>query len=251
MSDTARHTYDLTLLDQSAATWRQSPALRLIYGRLYARARQLAQSGPALEIGSGIGVIKEFWPDIVTSDIAKTQYVDRAVSAYELDKTGPWATIVAMDVLHHLTQPFQFFESAARALEADGTLIIIEPAATPWGKFLYQLCHHEPCKPKLLSPPFEFAADANGEFANMGMAQSIFAQHQDHSNQRLQAIGLRVESVAYHDVIAYFLTGGFSKRLPTPTPLIAAISSLEDKLPNSCKAKLGTRMTLALRKLKP
>lgn len=82
------HTYDLSLLEQSNAHWERSPSLRWIYGQFYGRARELAKSGPILELGSGIGRIKEFWPEVVTSDVTKTRFVDRIVDAYSIEASG-------------------------------------------------------------------------------------------------------------------------------------------------------------------
>lgn len=248
MSTEAPLTYDLSLLGQSAATWARSPALRAIYQRLYARARSLAPAGPILEVGSGISTVKEFWPEVVTSDVAATPYVERVASAYALEQTGHWAAILAVDVLHHLTEPFTFFRSASRSLQAGGRLILVEPAATPWGRLLYRAFHHEPCDPASLRPPFRLQSDPDGGFANMGMGQALFRSHREWTGAQLRAMGMEVKALHYHDLVAYFLTGGFSRRLPTPTVLVRWIASAEDLLPQALHRLCGTRMTLALEK---
>ncbi|RMD76207.1 MAG: hypothetical protein D6820_13155, partial [Lentisphaerae bacterium] len=166
-------TYDLSLLEPSLAKWRASEALRMAYGSLYRQMHSAALPGPALEVGSGIGVIREFIPGVVTSDVAATPYVDCALSAYELPTNhgGPWATVYLLDVLHHLRRPFAFFESAASVLDIGGRIIMMEPAATPGGRLFYRLFHHEPIVPAAINAPYDFREDKyGGEFANMAMA---------------------------------------------------------------------------------
>jgi hypothetical protein len=116
-------TYDLDLFAGSQAAWDRSEGLRFVYGEIYAGIRRRCTEGSTLEIGSGIGAGKAFFEHLVTSDMVKTPYVDRAMSAYAIkpDREGvAWANIFAIDVLHHLMQALDFFESAANALKPGG-----------------------------------------------------------------------------------------------------------------------------------
>ena len=125
-----------------------SAAVRLFYGDIFHEIMEAARPGPTLELGSGIGVIKEFYPEVVTSDIAVTPFVDLPVSCYEIAALARrWRNLVAVDVLHHLRYPFEFFASAAGVLERGGRIILTEPAAIPWGRLFYTLFHHEPIAP--------------------------------------------------------------------------------------------------------
>jgi len=245
-SEPYRQTYDLSLLEGSLERWERSAALRWIYGQFYQRVRRHASLEPVLEIGSGIGRIKEFWPDVVTSDLIKTDFVDRAVDAYAIEESGQWGTLVAVDVLHHLCEPFSFFASASRSLLPGGRLIMIEPAATALGGLLYRLCHHEPCDPRLLAPPFCFEPDAAGGFANMGMGQALFQQSEPWTRTRLGELGLEIARIEYHDWIAYFLTGGYSRPLGLPVGLVKGVSIIENRLPGWLRRVVATRMTVVL-----
>ncbi|MFQ3241210.1 MAG: SAM-dependent methyltransferase [Lentimonas sp.] len=132
-------TYDLNLLAGSRAAWDRSQGLRFIYGEMYQDIRLRCIEGSILEPGSGIGVGKPFFDDLVTSDVVETPDVARAMSAdaIESDGAGAWANIFAIDMLHHLMQPMDFFESAARALKPRGRLILVEPAATVGGRLFF------------------------------------------------------------------------------------------------------------------
>lgn len=238
-------TYDLTLLEQSLAKWHRSPALRTVYADLFAAMRRVMVPGRTLEIGSGIGVARDFLPNLVTSDIVATKFVDRAVSAYAIPPEG-WSNLVAFDVLHHLQEPLRFFASAAAALAPGGRIVLIEPAGTPGARCFYRLCHVEPCRPDLIEPPFNFAADADGSFANMGMAHALFDRHRPAVVATLRGLGLKLVSVTHRDLLAYPATGGFSRPALLPAAVLRTLLALERRLPQALLRRVALREMVVL-----
>ena len=244
-------TYDLDLLEASRSAWERSDGLRFIYGELYGDVQRNCLEGSVLEIGSGIAVSREFIKNVYTTDVTKTDYVDRAISAYaiEPDAGGAWANIFAIDVLHHLTQPLRFFKSAAAVLKPGGRIILAEPAATLGGRIFYSLCHHEPIQPQLIVRPFEFDANGvDGEFANMGMGVGLFRDHRSIVAARLAELGLTVKSVRYRDFLAYPLTGGYSKPQLLATSVLRVFIRIEALIPQFFFRFLGLRMVIVLEK---
>jgi SAM-dependent methyltransferase len=239
-------TYDPGLLAAGAAKWARSAALRAVYGDIFCDVAARLRPGRSLEVGSGIGVMKQTIPGLVTSDVVPTSYADRVVSAYALEQGGePWANIIAMDVLHHLRRPLVFFASAAAALEPGGRLLLVEPAATAWGRRFYRCFHHEPCQPEEVVPPFEFAPGED-EFANMGMGWSLFETNRDFTTARLEILGLELTEVAYRDVLAYPATGGFSRPAVLPAGLLRTILAAERRLPARWRRLVGLRMVVVM-----
>lgn len=243
-------TYDLALLEGSLAKWRRSPAVRAWYGDLYREMASQAVRGPFLDLGSGIGTIKEILPHVTTSDIVKTPYVERAVSAYDLASSGgPWGCIMAVDVLHHLCRPFDFFASAAGALQPGGRIVLGEPAATPLGRLFYGLFHHEPMRPHLLQPPFTLEPDApDGEFANMAMAVALFVNHRAWTERRLKSIGLTLKTVWFRDGLAYPMTGGLSRPALLGAGGIRRLRAIERSLPQAFWKIAALRVLVAIEK---
>jgi SAM-dependent methyltransferase len=245
-------TYDLRLLDASAAAWARSPALRAWYGELWAQLTAAGGAGSCrLEVGSGIGHARHFVPGLVTSDVVATPYVERAISAYAVDAAGPvWDAIFAVDVLHHLREPLLFLAAAGRGLRVGGRLVLAEPAATPLARVFYGLCHHEPCRPQAIQPPFVFAADDTvGGFANMGMAHGLFVTQRRALSERLAASGLAVRELLYRDVAAYPLTGGYSKASRLPAALVRCVLAIERRLPQWLLRLCGLRMVVVLERV--
>jgi hypothetical protein len=244
-------TYDLTLLQASRAKWEQSPAVREYYGAVFAEMMSYASGGDTLDLGSGIGAIKDFFPKVATSDIQATPFVDREVSCYRIQDSGRrWGNLTATDVLHHLRLPRAFFESAAAALDTGGRVILAEPAATLLGRAFYKVCHHEPIAPGRLAPPFEFKPDQpDGEFANMGMGTALFRIFYSDWYPIIQDLGFSVVAIRYRDCIAYPLTGGFSKPQLAPLWLINGLLRLEGCIPQAVMRLIALRMIIVLEKV--
>jgi SAM-dependent methyltransferase len=240
-------TYDLSLLDRSLAKWNASTALRTVYGDIFAEMRRHLAPGSILEIGSGIGMAREFFPGLVTSDIVATRFVDRAVSAYAIPREE-WNNIVAIDMLHHLQEPLRFLDSAAAALAPGGRIVLTEPAGTVGGRIFYRWFHHEPCRPQEVQPPFEFAADADGAFANMGMAHALFGRQRELVAAHLHQQGLGITGVRYRDLLAYPATGGFSHSSLVPAAVLKVLLAGEHVLPQVMMRFLALRMIIVLEK---
>ena len=250
MKDTHGLTYDLRLIESGHRKWSNSCALRQVYGACFSAMEQQAAKGPALELGSGIGAMKRVVPDLVTSDIIQTPYVDIVASAYDLDALQRrWATVYAFDVLHHLREPFTFFASAARVLKPGGRIVILEPAATLSGRWFYKMFHHEPMRIHQLHAPYVFPSDdESGAFANMGLGWVLFVRDRAMVESKLADMGLQLMTVRFRDGLAYAATGGFSAPQLLPTWLIRFLLKIEKCLPQSCWQYLGLRMMIVLEK---
>ncbi len=249
----AAHTYDLNLLKTSLEKWRRSPGLRLVYGDIYRAIRQAMIPGPSLELGSGIGMIKEHIPGVVTSDVEKTLYADRKISCYAISREpAAWSNLIALDVLHHLRRPMDFFQSAAHALAENGRIILAEPAATPFGRFFYSRFHHEPLDLPAAAPPCLFDSPPSGEiFANMAMAHAIFIKHRIQTEKELGRMGLRRRLLLYRDFLAYPLSGGYSKPQLLPAFMLKALLALERKLPQPFLRFWALRLFIVVEKSPP
>ena len=251
--DSTRPTYDLSLLDGSQSAWERSSGLRYLYGAFYGAIAKECCEGATLELGSGIGVSKEFIPGVITSDLVKTRYVDRAMSAYAIAKQEGgegWSNIIALDVLHHLASPLSFFESAAQALRPGGRLVLMEPAATKFGRVFYSSFHHEPVRVKEIIPPFEFESNGpDGTFANMGMGVGLFERNGDVIGRTLTAYQLQVRAIRYQDVLAYPLTGGYSRKQMLPTCCLRWLHAMENRIPQPLMRRIGLRMLIVIEKV--
>jgi SAM-dependent methyltransferase len=244
----SKTTYDLSRLAQSRAKWEQTETLRAWYHNTYEQMARYFTGPRVLEVGSGIGVMKSRYPEVTTSDVVKSPFVDLEVSAYAIPRAPAWDTVCAVDVLHHLERPTDFLASAAEALAPGGRIVLVEPAATMGGRLFYRLFHHEPMDLSRAGPPFVFSAGDAEEFSNMAIAYGMFERHASCMEPLLSESGLRLRSVSYRDLLAYPLTGGFSQpALVSPTTL-HYILRIEKLLPAGIVRWSGLRMLVVLEK---
>ena len=98
-----------SLFQQCDLIWRSKLVLRNAYNHFYYLIREnfnKSLSGQVVEIGSGIGKIKETIPECLTSDIFPNSWLDKVEDAYNLSfQDGTLSNIAMLDVFHHLEFP--------------------------------------------------------------------------------------------------------------------------------------------------
>ena len=87
------------ILRDHERAWNERPLLRRIYRDWFAllASRLSARPGTTLELGSGIGRLREFIPNLVTSDVEQTPWADLVVDATRLSfEDGELVNIVML-----------------------------------------------------------------------------------------------------------------------------------------------------------
>jgi len=124
--------------------WDQKYAIRACYRGWLDRLRPYIVPGLSVEIGAGSGHFKTLWPELIESDVVPTPYVDLVADGMRLPfAPASIGNLLVIDLLHHLTDPHQFFDEATRVLRPGGRVLAIEPYITPLSWLGYRLLHHE------------------------------------------------------------------------------------------------------------
>ena len=101
--------------------------------------------GMTVEIGGGIGNLKQRLPNVVATDIQFSPWLDLVADAQKLPLAPDVVSnIVMVDVLHHVEFPVIFFREAEQVLRAGGRIVMVKPAITFGSTLFYRLLHHEP-----------------------------------------------------------------------------------------------------------
>src|SRR5262245_4151065 len=109
------------VLQDYRTVWDRKPVLRLVYEDFYDRIVAACASGMTIEIGGGIGNLKQRLNNVVATDIQFGSWLDCVADAQYLPfATGIAANIVMVDVLHHIEFPTVFFREAERVLRRGG-----------------------------------------------------------------------------------------------------------------------------------
>lgn len=169
-------------------------------------------NGKVLEIGSGGGFLKELYPKVITSDILALPNVDQVFSAEELPfENNTLSAICMLNVFHHIPNPHLFLKEAERTLLKGGKVVMIEPANSALGRFIYKRFHHEPFDE---NGGREIQAGNPLSHSNQALPYIYFERDLDVFKKEYPL--LRIVSVKYHSPLSYVISGGVSRSAMLP-----------------------------------
>ncbi len=228
--------------------WREKPVLREIYSDYYRRMARECKPGATLEIGGGSGNFKEFAPDVVSTDILATPWLDAVADAQALPfRDASFDNIVLLDVLHHIERPARFFDEAERLLKPNGRIVLVEPGISPVSHFFFSRFHPEPVDMSadpLAQGPLDPGRDAFD--ANQGIPSLLFCR--DPGRFRARFAGLKIIKARRLSLFAYPLSGGFQKWSLVPTIFVPALLKIENILLPILGPLMGFRLFIVLEK---
>jgi SAM-dependent methyltransferase len=235
-------------LQEYRRIWERKPVLRAIYDDFYGRIAASCRVGLTIEIGGGIGNLKDRLNDVVSTDIQFAPWLDCVADAQRLPfADGAAANIVMVDVLHHIEFPIHFFREAERLLRTGGRIITVEPAIT-WGSTLfYRFLHHEPVNMDV-DPLVEQNPDPNRDpyDSNQAIPTLIATQERQHFVHLFPS--LRITRVDWFSLMVYPLSGGFKSWSLIPVAIARRLLGIERIIEPVLGPWMAFRMMLVIDK---
>jgi SAM-dependent methyltransferase len=218
-------------LTEHERAWRERPLLRALYREWFelVASRLAPVAGATVELGGGLGHLREVVPDVVVTDVEPTPWASEVVDAERLPYSdGSVANLVLFDVFHHLPRPVRFLHQAARKLAPGGRVVLLEPYCSPVSTWAYRRFHHEPVD--LDVDPFTDAAHSTDHAldSNTALPTLTFFRERERFEQRWPE--LEVREARRLSFVAYPLSGGFSRRQLVPASALPALRALEAAL---------------------
>jgi SAM-dependent methyltransferase len=173
-----------------------------------------------LEIGSGTSPLKQFLPNVITSDVLKLDYLDLVFDCHEIDRldainNNSLDVITLTNVLHHLQRPVAFLDRAASKLKSGGKIIATEPFFSVISTFIFKYLHHEPVD---LNPSEPELNDVQGPLtsANIALPWLLFFEKREWLQPLNEKFDVERLVIRPFSALSYMATGGISRKLPVP-----------------------------------
>lgn len=230
--------------------WTKKPLLRKAYAQFYTQiARRIDPAVPGLivELGSGMGNIKDHIPEAITTDLFPNPWLDRVENAYQLSfRDGEVGHLILFDVWHHLQYPGTALKEFERVLAPSGRVIVFDPAMGLFGRIVFGHFHHEPLGLEheiTWFAPDGFTGQEQAYYAAQGNASRVFGSRAFLSRLRKW----RITEIEYYSGLAYVGTGGFRGPKLYPEALWSVMSGLDAAL--SRLSWVASRMLVVLDKI--
>lgn len=197
-----------------------------------------------IELGSGGGFIKEVIPNVITSDIISLPTVDRIFSALKMPlENGTVDAFFMINVFHHVSNAELFLGELNRCLSVGGKVVMIEPANTLWGRFIWKNFHHEPFDPR---GNWSFGGSGPLSSANGALPWIVFCRDRERLKQQFPS--LKIENLTIHTPFRYLVSGGLSMKQLLPSSFYNLVQGIEKTL-GPLNRYLGMFMTVRLQKV--
>lgn len=202
--------------------------LKRVYLDFYREIKDSIHPGKEalVEIGSGGGIAKEVITNAITSDVVDLPGIDKVFPAEDMPfEDCAIDGFFMIDVFHHIKDIPGFLNEAARCLKKGGKLVMIEPAITPWSKFVYRYFHHERVD---LAGGWRQKDSGRLSVANLAMPWIVFYRDREIFDKAYPS--LKIRKLAPHTPFRYILSGGLSFRQMIPSFTYGSIALLEKLL---------------------
>ncbi|HEX3007759.1 MAG TPA: class I SAM-dependent methyltransferase [Bacteroidales bacterium] len=220
--------------------------LRDLYNDWYSLFTEVINSlpeGKLVELGSGGGFFKEIEPKVLCSDIINLPSNDLTFSALQMPfEDASVSGIFMIDTMHHIPDSEVFLNEVNRVLKKGGKMIMIEPANSLWGRFIYKNFHHE---------PFNIAGDwtipERGPLSGANGALPWIVFIRDYNIYQSKFPQLKLESTKFINPFLYLVSGGVSRKQMIPGFLLPLVAKLDNILPRISK-ELSMFMVVSISK---
>jgi SAM-dependent methyltransferase len=210
--------------------------------------RYFTGHGLRVEIGAGVSLFKQYYPEITATDIKPSPYLDAVVDALAMPyEAASVRAIYGINCFHHLPSPDRFFSELERVLEPGGGCVLIDPYYGPLSRWLY---------PRLFDSETFDMDQAGWEAtdheigsmtgANQALSYVVFVRDRGIFRERHPGLEL-VGNRPITNYQRYLLSGGLNFRQILPSAAIGSLK-LSERLMSPWARVFGLHHGVVIRK---
>jgi SAM-dependent methyltransferase len=228
------------------------PMIRGVFEEFYQRVRDLDDElfgeteGLRVELGAGSSMLKDSFPDVVTSDIVPAPHLDLTLDAMNLDLGDQSVRVLyGINCFHHFPDPARFFSEVRRVVRPGGGVILIDPYFGAFASALYSNLFREETFDRTARG---WKSDEQRDAARANQALSYLVFFRDRARFLAENSDLEIaHAEVMTNYVRYVVSGGLNFRQLAPTGSIGFLRAVE-KLMAPMAGALGLHHLIALRR---
>jgi SAM-dependent methyltransferase len=181
--------------------------------------------GIELEIGSGVGQIKKYYPKVLTSEVMESPIVDMVIDAKKMNLSDHSVrAIYGMNCFHHISEPRKFFTECDRVLQKGGGVVLIDP----YYGFLSNLFYKRAFKTEFFDKE-QSSWDTETSVmldANQALSYIVFVRDREQFLREFPNMEI-VESKVLDNYVRYVCSGGLNFKQLLPNFCINILKGVE------------------------
>jgi len=200
-----------------------------------------------IELGSGVGFIKDYDKTIITSDVIYNEFTDKIIDANQIPYgRNQIDSIFGIFCFHHFKDPFNFLKDLEVKLKSGGVCILIEPYYGVLAKVIYKSIHKSEYFDQ--NEPFDFKIENKTamEQANQALSYIYFVKNREKLQKFFPNLEI-VHTSIFGNYLRFILSGGLNFRKILPDFLIGFIKIIE-KFLSPLKKILGVHYMIVIKK---
>jgi len=203
-------------------------------------------TGNRIELGAGVSFFKEVFPEIISTDIKSSPWLDKILDAQKMDlPSDSTRAFYAINCFHHLPDVDLFFEELLRVLKPGGGCVLIEPYhGTIASRFYKRIFDTETFDKEQVEWKYQVGGVMEG--ANQALSYIVFKRDVLLFLKKYPQLEL-VEQKVFSNYLRYLLSGGLNFRQILPSFLEPVIRLVEWLLV-SLKPLAGLHHVVVIRK---
>ena len=213
----------------------------------------IKSSDVLLEIGSGGSSLKDFHSNLITSDILSLPSVDLVLDCQYIDCCEAIADqsldgIIAINTLHHITEPLAFLRRAKAKLKTSGKIYLLEPYFSFLSSPIYQYLHSESANLNLQQPIINRRTGPLSS-SEQSLPFLLFFRRPEWLHLISNTYDVRATRIKYYSSLSYFLTGGVTVNTRLPLSLFKFFHLVDQhfasRFPKICASFFIAELSLA------